>query len=155
MIGEFPGLAKLDSDGNLRATSDFRGLYGALLEQWLGTDADGDHPGRRASSPARRSCGDRHRARVADARVAARGVQVGADEFSYSLSRQSIKAGPAIVQLVNYGEDEHDLRLRRAGGTRTYRIGKVRPGGLGELEARFLPGGSRSGARSPTTASAE
>ena len=37
-------------------------------------------------------------------------VQVGADEFSYSLSRQSIKAGPAIVQLVNYGEDEHDLR---------------------------------------------
>ena len=67
-------------------------------------------------------------------------VQVSADEFSYSLSRQSIKAGPAIVQLVNYGEDEHDLRLRRTGGTRTYRIGKVRPGGLGEIEARFLPG---------------
>jgi hypothetical protein len=67
-------------------------------------------------------------------------IQAGADEFSYSLSRQSIKAGPAIVQLVNYGEDEHDLRLRRAGGTRTYRIGRVRPGGLGELEARFLPG---------------
>ena len=67
-------------------------------------------------------------------------VQVGADEFSYSLSRQSIKAGPAIVQLVNYGEDAHDLRLRRTGGTRTYRIGKVRPGGLGELEARLLPG---------------
>jgi hypothetical protein len=67
-------------------------------------------------------------------------VQVGADEFSFSLSRQSIKAGPAIIQLVNYGQDEHDLRLRRAGGTRVYRIGKVRPGRLGELEARFLPG---------------
>lgn len=67
-------------------------------------------------------------------------VQVGADEFRYTLSRQSIVAGPAIVQLVNYGEDEHDLRLRRAGGTRTYRIGKVRPGGLAELETRFLPG---------------
>jgi hypothetical protein len=67
-------------------------------------------------------------------------IQIGADEFSYSLSRQSIKAGPAIVQLVNYGEDEHDLRLRRTGGTRTYRIGRVRPRGLGELEARFLPG---------------
>jgi uncharacterized protein (DUF1501 family) len=26
MIGEFPGLAKLDEDGNLRATSDYRGL---------------------------------------------------------------------------------------------------------------------------------
>ena len=67
-------------------------------------------------------------------------IQVSADEFGYSLSRQSIKAGPAIVQLVNYGEDEHNLRLRRAGGTRIYRIGTVRPGGLGELEARFLPG---------------
>ena len=67
-------------------------------------------------------------------------VQVGADEFRYTLSRQSITAGPAIVQLVNYGEDEHDLRLRRIGGTRTYRIGKVRPGALAELETRFLPG---------------
>ena len=67
-------------------------------------------------------------------------VQVSADEFSFSLSRQSIKAGPVIVQLVNYGEDEHDLRLRRTGGTRVYRIGKVRPGRLGELETRFLPG---------------
>ena len=72
--------------------------------------------------------------------VAPARVQVGADEFSYSLSRQSIKAGPAIVQLVNYGEDEHDLRMRRVGGTRVYRIGNVRPGRLGELEARFLPG---------------
>jgi uncharacterized cupredoxin-like copper-binding protein len=67
-------------------------------------------------------------------------LQVGADEFRYSLSRQSIKAGPAIVELVNFGEDEHDLRLRRVGGTRTYRINKVRPGTLGELEARFAPG---------------
>jgi hypothetical protein len=67
-------------------------------------------------------------------------IQVGADEFGYTLSRQSIVAGPAIVQLANFGEDEHDLRLRRAGGTRTYAIGKVRPGKLGELGARFLPG---------------
>jgi hypothetical protein len=67
-------------------------------------------------------------------------LQVGAEEFGYTLSRRSIKAGPAIVQLANFGEDEHDLRLRRAGGTRTYRIGKVRPGKLGELETRFLPG---------------
>jgi uncharacterized protein (DUF1501 family) len=39
MVGEFPGLAKLDRDGNLRATSDYRGLYAAILEDWLGTDA--------------------------------------------------------------------------------------------------------------------
>jgi uncharacterized protein (DUF1501 family) len=47
MIGEFPGLAKLDEQGNLRATSDFRGLYSALLEQWLGTDAEAIIPGAR------------------------------------------------------------------------------------------------------------
>lgn len=39
MVGEFPGLASLDADGNLRATSDFRGLYCSLLEDWLGVDA--------------------------------------------------------------------------------------------------------------------
>jgi uncharacterized protein (DUF1501 family) len=47
MIGEFPGLAKLDEHGNLRATSDFRGLYSALLEQWLGTDAEAIIPNAR------------------------------------------------------------------------------------------------------------
>lgn len=67
-------------------------------------------------------------------------VQVGADEFRLALSRQTITAGPAIVQLANYGEDEHDLRLQRIGGTRVYRIRTVAPGGVAELEARFLPG---------------
>ncbi|HEY2940149.1 MAG TPA: DUF1501 domain-containing protein [Gaiellaceae bacterium] len=46
MIGEFPGLTSgLDDQGNLRATSDFRGLYCALLEQWLGVDAAAVIPG--------------------------------------------------------------------------------------------------------------
>ena len=39
MVGEFPGLDRLDEDGNLRATSDFRAVYSSLLEQWLGHDA--------------------------------------------------------------------------------------------------------------------
>jgi uncharacterized protein (DUF1501 family) len=40
MVGEFPGLKTgLDEDGNLKATSDFRGVYAGLLEQWLGSDA--------------------------------------------------------------------------------------------------------------------
>ena len=47
MIGEFPGLGKLDEQGNLRATADFRGLYGSILEDWLGTDADAIIPGAR------------------------------------------------------------------------------------------------------------
>ena len=47
MIGEFPGLARLDVHGNLRATSDFRGLYSALLEQWLNADAEAIIPNAR------------------------------------------------------------------------------------------------------------
>ena len=39
MIGEFPGLSVLDADDNLRATSDFRGLYSSIIEQWFGLDA--------------------------------------------------------------------------------------------------------------------
>jgi uncharacterized protein (DUF1501 family) len=39
MVGDFPGLSVLDEDDNLRNTSDFRGVYCALLEQWLGVDA--------------------------------------------------------------------------------------------------------------------
>jgi uncharacterized protein (DUF1501 family) len=50
MVGEFPGLATLDPDGNLRATSDFRGLYAALLEDWLGADAEAIIPSARSFS---------------------------------------------------------------------------------------------------------
>jgi len=39
MVGEFPGLDNLDEQGNLRATSDFRGVYSAIFEQWFDTDA--------------------------------------------------------------------------------------------------------------------
>ena len=46
MVGEFPGLAVLDEDDNLRNTSDFRGVYCALLEQWLGRGRRPDHPER-------------------------------------------------------------------------------------------------------------
>ncbi len=49
MIGEFPGLGKLDADGNLRATSDFRGLYGSLVGDWFGVDPAAVLP----STPAR------------------------------------------------------------------------------------------------------
>ncbi|HVU77696.1 MAG TPA: DUF1501 domain-containing protein [Gaiellaceae bacterium] len=45
-VGEFPGLAGgLDDDGNLKATSDFRGVYASLLEQWLQFDAARVIPG--------------------------------------------------------------------------------------------------------------
>jgi uncharacterized protein (DUF1501 family) len=45
MVGEFPGLATLDEDDNVRVTSDFRAMYCSLLEQWLGHDAAEIIPG--------------------------------------------------------------------------------------------------------------
>jgi len=65
---------------------------------------------------------------------------VGAKEFQLTLSRASIKAGPAIVQLANYGEDDHNLLLQRIGGKRVYAIATVSPGDVGELDARLLAG---------------
>ena len=44
MVGEFPGLAQLDEDDNLRHTTDFRAVYCSLLEQWLDVDAAGIIP---------------------------------------------------------------------------------------------------------------
>jgi plastocyanin len=67
-------------------------------------------------------------------------VQVSAKEFFFALSRRSIRAGPAIVELANFGEDAHDLRLRRVGGTRTYRTPTVPTGGYFDLEVRLAPG---------------
>ncbi|HEV3001011.1 MAG TPA: DUF1501 domain-containing protein [Solirubrobacteraceae bacterium] len=45
LVGEFPGLGTLDPQGNVRATTDFRALYCSLLEDWLGTEAEGIIPG--------------------------------------------------------------------------------------------------------------
>jgi uncharacterized protein (DUF1501 family) len=45
MVGEFPGLAKLDEHENLVNTSDFRVMYSALLEQWFQTEAAAVIPG--------------------------------------------------------------------------------------------------------------
>jgi uncharacterized protein (DUF1501 family) len=45
MVGEWPGLATLDEDDNLRSTADFRSIYCSLLEQWFGVDAAGVIPG--------------------------------------------------------------------------------------------------------------
>jgi hypothetical protein len=66
---------------------------------------------------------------------------VGATEFHLTLSRAAIKSGPAIIQLANYGEDDHNLRLKRIGGTHVYKIATVSPGAdVGELHTTLLPG---------------
>lgn len=67
-------------------------------------------------------------------------VQVVAQEFRFTLSRQSIKAGWAIVELRNGGQDAHDLRIRRVGGTRVYAWPNVQAGGVVDKTFKFLPG---------------
>ena len=67
-------------------------------------------------------------------------MQVVAQEFSFALSRRTIKAGPAIVELVDQGQDAHDLRMRRVGGTRVYVWPTVLPGRYADREYRLLPG---------------
>jgi hypothetical protein len=67
-------------------------------------------------------------------------VGVSATEFRFSLSRTSLKRGAAIIELDNFGQDVHDLRLRRVGGTRTYALPETKPGERSELGLRLAPG---------------
>ena len=67
-------------------------------------------------------------------------VQVVAREFSFALSRTTIRAGEAVVELENLGQDAHDLRMQRRGGAHVYGWPVVQPGGHADREYRLLPG---------------
>jgi len=67
-------------------------------------------------------------------------VGVGATEFHLVLSRSSVAAGRVVLELQNDGEDVHDLRLRRIGGTRTYAFPLTRPGARSTRVLKLLPG---------------
>lgn len=69
-----------------------------------------------------------------------RRVQVTALEFEYRLSRLSMRQGPVLIELVNYGEDEHDLVLRRVGGKKSWTLRKLLPGSRATLSVRLRPG---------------
>jgi hypothetical protein len=61
-------------------------------------------------------------------------------EYNLTLSRAKLKAGRAIIQLANRGEDPHDLAVERIGGRRRGRIARTLPGELGEWEGRLRRG---------------
>lgn len=69
-------------------------------------------------------------------------LMVSAREHSLVLSRQTITAGPALIEFLNRGEDPHDLRLRRIGRSpsRTVSAPEVGPGELVQLDARLRAG---------------
>jgi uncharacterized cupredoxin-like copper-binding protein len=65
---------------------------------------------------------------------------VEAREFNLTLSRAKIKPGTAIVQMVNRGEDPHDLAIQRIGGKRRGKIHKILPGELGSWDGKLRRG---------------
>lgn len=60
-------------------------------------------------------------------------VQVVADEWRLSPSRSKIKPGKTRIEVVNMGEDDHDLRVARAGGGYRYDSDVIAPGERIEL----------------------
>jgi hypothetical protein len=67
-------------------------------------------------------------------------VQAVADEFHLTLSRLSVPHKRVRIQLVNLGEDPHDLRLRRFHRSRTFVIPETLPGEQRTRTFRLRPG---------------
>jgi plastocyanin len=67
-------------------------------------------------------------------------VQIVAREYSYALSRLHVKSGEAILELDNFGEDAHDLRVQRIGSKHVARLGKVPAGKYADLTVHLPPG---------------
>ena len=67
-------------------------------------------------------------------------VQVTAQEFSYTLSRLHVHAGTTTIELVNLGQDLHDLRLQRRGSRHIAGLPTVAPGGHADLTVTLRPG---------------
>jgi uncharacterized cupredoxin-like copper-binding protein len=68
---------------------------------------------------------------------------VSATEFHLTLSRPSVKAGVVEIELQNDGQDPHDLRVRRVGGSHTFSIPLVQPGNHRTLAIHVKPGSYR------------
>lgn len=67
-------------------------------------------------------------------------VQVSAREYYYSLSKTKVKPGSTTFELVNYGEDEHDLAVRRIGSSSVRESGTVGPGERARLNTKLRSG---------------
>jgi hypothetical protein len=67
-------------------------------------------------------------------------VQVTSTEFRLTLSRVVVPGGRVRIELVNLGEDPHDLKLRRIGGRYTYTIPETLPGERSTKTLRLIRG---------------
>jgi plastocyanin len=67
-------------------------------------------------------------------------VQVVAREYSFSLSRLRVHAGTAVIELANFGQDLHDLRVQRVGSKHIAGLGVVAAVRRGDLTVKLAPG---------------
>ena len=68
-------------------------------------------------------------------------LQVTEREFRLGLSRSRLKRGAVEIEIVNFGQDPHDLVMQRAAkGARSVAAPSVAPGGRNELDVRLAPG---------------
>jgi plastocyanin len=67
-------------------------------------------------------------------------VQVVAVEFHYRLSRVRVPAGAVRIELANFGQDEHNLTLRKVGTTKVMTIPGALPGTRETSTFRLKPG---------------
>lgn len=67
-------------------------------------------------------------------------VQVVAREYSFSLSRLRVHSGTAVIELANFGQDIHDLRVQRIGAKHIAGLGDVAAGGRSDLTVKLAPG---------------
>jgi len=79
-------------------------------------------------------------ARTAPAKTFPTRVQVTAKEYWYALSSRRVKAGPAVIEFVNFGEDPHDMRVQRVGGGKVYGTPELQPGDHFDLSVNLQPG---------------
>jgi hypothetical protein len=67
-------------------------------------------------------------------------VQVVAVEFHYRLSRVTVPAGPVRIELANFGQDDHNLTVRKVGTTKVVTMPGALPGTRETATLRLKPG---------------
>ena len=68
-------------------------------------------------------------------------LQITSQDFSLTASRHVVKAGPAIIELYNLGEDAHDLVIQRIGTSRPIaRFEALDTNGLADKTLNLKPG---------------
>ncbi|HWX45723.1 MAG TPA: cupredoxin domain-containing protein, partial [Solirubrobacteraceae bacterium] len=68
-------------------------------------------------------------------------VQVTAREYSFTLSRSEVPAGPVVLELVNRGEDAHNLHATEpTEGVEAGALPNTEPGAHPELKVNLRPG---------------